>query len=498
MDFGPAALTRQAQDLARIRKRLVEIDRTGWSAHAIADARLIEAEMNGLDFDLRVRRPWARDPSFYATVYGEESDVPAREGPSADTIDLFRYRWPLSPADARDLAARLAGVPRLLDHARSWLADSQAADLWRYGDRAFAEQQSVLDALIDGSLSMRTLDGAKSASLTGAPAPLLRAAIAARDATAAFGAWVKVQAPNKAGPSGVGKADYDWYMKHVQLVPYTWDEQRVLLQRELERAWAGLKLEEQRNRALPPLRSIDDRVAYRRFAERKMTVFTDFLVKQKLIQDRPYYRAALAAQTLDFTEPARRNFFNHVTALDPWPLYSHDIHWVELARIRHEPNPDPIRRGAPLYNIFQSRSEGFATAFEELVMHAGLYDAEPRGRELVWIMLANRAARGLASLHVQANEWDLVKAGQFHARWTPRGFSDPDSPLVGFEQLLYLRQPGYGTSYVTGKMELDRLIARAAKVGEADARSAPVAAVMRMLDSEGTVPFALYPQPDGE
>ena len=48
-------------------------------------------------------------------------------------------------------------------------------------------------------------------------------------------------------------------------------------------------------------------------------------------------------------------------------------------------------------------------------MQAGLYDHEPRGRELVWIMLANRAARGLASLYVQANQMDLATAGRFHA-----------------------------------------------------------------------------------
>src|SRR3546814_3358548 len=33
-----------------------------------------------------------------------------------------------------------------------------------------------------------------------------------------------------------------------------------------------------------------------------------------------------------------------------------------------------------------------STAFEELLMHAGLYDDNPRAKELVWIMLANRAA----------------------------------------------------------------------------------------------------------
>ena len=73
-------------------------------------------------------------------------------------------------------------------------------------------------------------------------------------------------------------------------------------------------------------------------------------------------------------------------------------------------------------------------------------------------MLANRAARGLASLYVQSNELTLQQAGRFHAQWTPRGWSDPASSLVAFEQLLYLRQPGYGTSYITGKLQFERLI----------------------------------------
>jgi len=84
-------------------------------------------------------------------------------------------------------------------------------------------------------------------------------------------------------------------------------------------------------------------------------------------------------------------------------------------RMRDEPHASPIRRRASLSNIWDNRAEGFATAFEEILMHAGLYDDNPRAKELVWIMLANRAARGLASLYVQANEFDLQQAGKFHA-----------------------------------------------------------------------------------
>jgi uncharacterized protein (DUF885 family) len=39
----------------------------------------------------------------------------------------------------------------------------------------------------------------------------------------------------------------------------------------------------------------------------------------------------------------------------------------------------------------------------------------------------------------------------------------PDLDLLGFEQQLYLRQPGYGTSYVTGKHLLDDLMRELAR-----------------------------------
>jgi uncharacterized protein (DUF885 family) len=38
-----------------------------------------------------------------------------------------------------------------------------------------------------------------------------------------------------------------------------------------------------------------------------------------------------------------------------------------------------------------------------------------------------------------------------------------DLDLLGFEQHLYLRQPGYGTSYVTGKYLIERLVAERGK-----------------------------------
>jgi hypothetical protein len=274
-------------------------------------------------------------------------------------------------------------------------------------------------------------------------------------------------------------------------VPYDWDQQVTLLRRELERARAGLSLEEFHNRALPPIDPANTPQAFRALVEARMNKLTEFLIDSGIVPNKKYFRDAMAHQVLEYVPPEKRNFFLQATAREPLGLFSHDYHWIELARMKEEPNGSPIRRLPALSNMFDSRSEGLATAMEETLMQAGLYDDNPRGREIVWIMLANRAARGLASLYVQANEMTLQQAGSFHAQWTPRGWSDPSSDLVAFEQLLYLRQPGYGTSYITGKLQFERLISDYSRQQETAGKPFNLADFFAHMNGSGTIPFSL-------
>ncbi|HBK92417.1 MAG TPA: DUF885 domain-containing protein [Parvularcula sp.] len=494
-DYTAAAMAAKAEGLADFRKRLAAFDDSAWTPAQRTDLAYVEAEMNGLDFDLRVMRPWARDPSFYALVFGEESDVPEHEGPNArPAIDLYKYRFPLSQADQKDLTCRLGAVPALLEQAKVNLKQGNARDLFAYGERAFRWQIDALKGVENGTSAMRTLEGPVRGSLEGASPALKDAFAAAREASEAFIQWIKAEAPSKTGPSGVGKDNYDWYMKHVRLTPYGWEEQVSYLRRELERARASLTLEEFRNRSSPSAPSFDDEAAYLEMARAKMAALTDFLIESGIVADKPYYRDALRNQIGAFTPPGERNFFSIGAAFDPTPLYSHFYHWIELAMRKHEAHKSPIRAAEPLYDLYDGRSEGMATAMEEIVMHMGLYDDNPRSREIVWIMLANRAARGLASLYVAANEMSLDEAGEFHAKWTPRKWSDPTSDLVGFEQLLYLRQPGYGASYVTGKIELDRLMSEYAFIQEQKGEAFNLAGFFKALNASGIIPFALIQQ----
>jgi len=491
-DYGPAAIAAKAAALPAWRDRLAAIDTHGWPVEQLNDYKLVKAEMNGLDFNLRVLRPWARDPAFYVSVWAARTDVPLREGPSVyPQIELYTYRFPLAMSAQRELIGRIGAIPALLAQARDNLKGSDARDLWVFGVRELRGQSLTLRALAAGELTVSTLEGSQHADIRAA-SPELKAAISrAQKATEDFVEWLERESPSKTGPSGIGKDNYTWYQQNVHFVPFTWDEEVVLLRRELERAQAALKLEEHHNRKLAQLEPVRDAAAFDQLGKTRLDEFVDFLIKQEIIPDKAYLRAALTPQLGHFVPEGQRVFFTRVTHREPMLLFSHDYHWFDLSRMRDEPHASPIRRRASLSNIWDNRAEGFATAFEEILMHAGLYDDNPRAKELVWIMLANRAARGLASLYVQANEFDLEKAGKFHAAWTPRGWADPRDSLTGFEQLLYLRQPGYGTSYITGKVLVDRLMAEYAHQQELAGHPFVLREFMDRFNGAGMMPVVL-------
>ena len=118
-----------------------------------------------------------------------------------------------------------------------------------------------------------------------------------------------------------------------------------------------------------------------------------FLAQHDVLTIRKDMDAALRAHVGQYTDKRPLEFFAEIDYRDPVLMRTHGYHWFDLARLDHDPNADPIRRGALLYNIFNTRTEGHATAMEEMMMQLGLCDSRPRSRELVYILLAQRAAR---------------------------------------------------------------------------------------------------------
>ena len=483
-DYSPATNARRLAELGKLQARLQAINQAGWSIPQQVDHHLVRAEMNGLEYHLRVLQPFARDPAYYASIITGESDTPAKEGPVIHgAIKLYDYPiWPrtqldviqpLSPAQSAELATKLRAIAPLLVAARQNLAAANARDLWVGGVRALEEQGAALRTL---AMRVPASDGA-----------LASAAEAARAATDGFAEWLRSEAQKKTGPSGLGKEQYTWYLRNVLLSPLSWQDEAAILRRELARASASLKLEENRNRQLPPLPVANTPEAYAALQEKAIPRYLKWMADNRILTMEPWMERALRERTAPYAAEADRNFFMQATQRDPIPLWTHLYHWWDNMRIRVAPHANPIRREALLYNVWMSRAEGMATAMEEWLMHAGLYDESPRSREIVWIMLINRAARGLGNLYAHSNDLTKAQAAEIHVTATPRGWMRRD-PLLGFEQHLYLRQPGYGASYITGGRLMEEVIAeRARQLGDAFT----LQRVMDEINQAGMIPPSL-------
>ena len=460
-----------------LKNRLINMDTSKWSVHQKVDWQIVLAEMNGYDFNYRVLKPWERDPAFYQTIWMYESDVPAHEGPTNHAVlEFWSYDFPLTNMEEKRLENELSIIPPFLTQARKNLSGN-ARDLWVAGIENIKGQEKDLDFIQD------KIDPNNSS--------LLKELEAARESTFQFRIWLEKQSPKKSGPSGIGKENYTWYQQNVHLLPFSWEEEVSLLQRELDRAWSSLKLEEQRNKGLPKLKAAGTPEEFAKLAEKSVLKMMAFLKDKEIMPIKPNMEPALRQHMGKFVPEKDRNFFYIGMHYDPLPLYSHFYHWFDLAQVRDEPNESIIRKGPLLYNIYDSKNEGIATGVEEMFMHAGLYDDNPRSREIVWIMLAQRAARGLGSLYAHANEMTMAEAGQVHVRWTPRGWMEREPHLLKFEQHLYLRQPGYGTCYITGKYLVERLIAEYAEMKERDDKSFIMKNFMREFNNVGNIPIQL-------
>ncbi len=477
-DYTIAAMKQQHAELKTWQQKLNNFDTTGWPINQQIDWYIIYAEMNGLDFDHRVIRPWERDPAFYKTVWMERSDVPGHEGPTHHAIvDLWKYQFPLSIENKEKLVGQLRVIAPLNEQAKINLTGN-AKDLWIAGIRDIRTQTVDLESILN-------LPGVNDQS------DLVAVIKEAIQSTNDLITWLEKESASKTGPSGIGKDNYTWYQQNVHLVPLTWSDEVLLLKRELVRAWTGLKLEEHRNRNLPELKAADTPEAFAALTERSAKSLLNFLDKDEIVTVKEYFEPALREHLGSFVPADKRNFFIITLHHDPRPLYSHFYHWFELARMDKEPHSSEIRKGPLLYNIFDSRNEGTATAVEEMFMQAGLYNDDPRVKEIVYIMIAQRAARGLGSLYAHANEMTMEEAGKIHSEYTPRGWMKVEKELLLFEQHLYLRQPGYGTSYITGKYLLESAMAQFAKMKELQQQPFHVKDFFDQLNAIGCIPTSL-------
>ena len=301
-----------------------------------------------------------------------------------------------------------------------------------------------------------------------------------------FGKWLYENKHTMTSPAGVGKENYSWWMKNVQLSPWGWDESSEIIQREYDRIITFLKLEEHRNRDLPALKVSMTRKEYEKSIHNALHHVVDFLDDGKLMTIDDWVNPAdytgfenLSELEEHFSNRKNSNeeFLPENTSIDTKvrqreivPGESHEYigHMLDYQR-QERLNLSPIRKAERRFNMGSMRLEGWAVALEELLMQVGVLDDRPRkGREMEYLMNASHMSLAIPDMKLHANEINLAESRTLCAEIMPRGWSREDEDMVWFEMQSNIRNPGgFHSNVVTGKAYFMKLFReRAVQLGD--------------------------------
>ena len=313
-DYTLKAFKNKHPRFLSIKNRAINFDTSLLDKDGILDWKILVAEINGYDFNYRVLRPWERDPGFYRVLWSYQSDVPDHEGPTNHaTLELWTYSFPLSKKNAKEVEQKLLAIGPFLKQAKINLVGN-ARDLWMGGIQIMKNQSRDLQSF------------SKKINTTTHPNLHLAVSQAIVD-TDSFVAWLESELPKKTGPSGVGKENYTWYQQNVHLLPFSWEEEVFLLERELFRAWNNLTLEEINNSNLPKIIAASNENEFKELSEMGVQRLMGFLKEKNILTVKNNMEPELRKHMGSFVPENERNFFIIGLHLDPVPLYSHFYHW---------------------------------------------------------------------------------------------------------------------------------------------------------------------------
>lgn len=437
-DYSAEAIAVKVQELHEFQRKLDGFGVTGWPLDQQVEFLAVRAKMDEEAFTLRVSKPWSRDPGFYVDrmLRLTFTELPV----SGDALSEFERQLDAIPglaaqgknnltevaADYADLALFNLSNADGVGHGFPYRAEPPPGVLGWYGDllnRAKMQQPELVERIES-----------------------------ARAAVDSFRAWLVANRPAMTASAGVGKEAFDWYLKHVKLMPYTSDEIVTLGQRELDRLWAMYALERHRNRDLPEIEISGSAEEYQSRIEETDAIIRRFLVDEDIITI-PEYIGELSTNVPWIVRDGGPNFWEQIQFRDPTPDHLHAVipgHRFDAMVERN--NPHPIRGGL----TDGARAEGWAVYLEEAIMNAGLLDDKPRVRELIYLFGIFRAARMPADVWLQTNVMTAEEVADYWIERVP--YLDRDVARVDAE--IYLRRPpGYGLGYTTGMLQMQSLLA---------------------------------------
>jgi uncharacterized protein (DUF885 family) len=485
-DWSAGSIAKQRKQLEEFEAQWKKLDRTGWTTSEKVDDRLMGSALARVRWELDLNRRWERDPTFYL-----DQTLTA-------LLEALVEPPPFDAARSREIVARMQGMPKILSdgeanlHAVRPFAQLAITSLTQIRPQLLEVEREVAPMLQRGALQSGNVSTEFQAAT--------EKAIVALEA---YRAWLQERLQKMPENAAVGRKNYEFFLSHVALIPYTPEQLLAISRQEWERAVTFEQLEKQRNQGLPELTiaaNIDEQI---RTSERDELAIRDFLEKKGIltvspeighytIQLMPGYINALSGfgETDDFlhatgvrwaNEPSPTlGYFWLATAKDPRPDMVHEGvpgHYFQMAWSRM--HDDPIRR----HYYDSGPNEGLGFYVEEMMLQAGLFDDSPRSREIIYNFMRLRALRVEVDVKLALGLFTIPQAADYLAHYVPMDQKTAEEEAAGFAT-----GPGQAISYQIGKAQIMRFLADA-RLKQGDAFS--LRAFDDYLWKNGNVPIVL-------
>ena len=461
-DYSPAKIAERAEHVRSLLDKVRAMKTDTWPKDARIDWMLFLSQLESVDFGNRILKSAQTNPQIYT---GECTNA---------IFSLLKKDYDTPRKRALAATARLKQMPGLLQQGLNNLQKPVKL----YAQLAIRSARSI-DPLLNKSLMALDVDLAPNDH-----DELIKARDAALTALQSYADELEKRLPKMVDFSPMGEANYNYYLKHVLLLPLNGNEVEMIGRAELARYRALEALlpdpkladpDPKRAAQIPP-----DQESFLKAYESREAEMISFLKEHNLITLPGYLGPFQIRQLPDAFKPTSpggfmnppvvydkdptgfffiptynpesKNFYIRAAIEDPRPILGHEGipgHFLQLSIANHL--SDEIRRQHE-DSVFV---EGWALYGEEMLMRTGLYPNNSPAQGQILRLSRYRAARIGVDVNLHTGRWSFEQAVKY--------FMDAgglDREAAEGEAAGAASSPTQKISYLTGKWQIMNLLGR--------------------------------------
>ena len=461
-DYSPAKTAERQQHVHALLEKVRAMKTDNWPKDERIDWILFRAQLEEVEFGNRVLKFERTNPQVYV-------------GDCTNGIfSLLKKEYDMPRNRARAATARLKQMPALLTQGLSNLQNPVKL----YAQLAIQSARSI-DPLLNNSLMALDVDLSPNEH-----GELINARDAALAALHSYADELERRLPKMVDFAPMGEANYNYYLKHVLLLPLDAGQVEMIGRVELARYRALEALlpdpkladpDPKRSASIPP-----DQASFLKAYESREQEMISFLKDHGLVT-LPDYLGPFQIRQLpeafkptspggfmnppgiydkDSTgfffiptyNPQSKNFYIRAAIEDPRPILGHEGipgHFLQLSIAKHL--SDEIRRQHE-DGVFV---EGWALYGEEMLMRTGLYPNNSAAQGQILRLSRYRAARIGVDVNLHTGKWNFEQAVKYFM-----GAGGLDREAAEGEAAGAASSPTQKISYIIGKWQIMNLLGR--------------------------------------